>query len=190
MLKKKFCLENKVLSSLITQCWTIDFFFLHKFDRSYRPPYIGKDELLQNVTTELSKTGRTKLPISNGDDKASIPVLSGGKGRGKSRTLFEIACHFHTHKETYVIVVTYNSFAAQPFRDKREDETVAQFAREDLAARLAYCFYRQNLALSHPPMSFNEFVSTFENWNFKEVMDTISNFVKTKVLLLIDEILT
>ena len=170
----------------MTPLRTKDLFLLHKFDQSYRPPYIGIEDLMKRVKETLA-TGRTKrtgthpggqaktvISLVDGDDKAVIIATSGAKGRGKSRTLLEIANSL-TVDGKYVIYVTYNSFTAQLFRAKSDEESIADFVVKDLTARIAYSFYRQCLALDSP-LSFQQFVSKFIHWDFEVVTD-IAEFV-------------
>jgi len=198
-----FCLQNNVFS--VTPLRTTDLFLLHKFDQSYRPPYIGIEDLMKRVKETLA-TGRTKrtgthpggqaktvISLVDGDDKAVIIATSGAKGRGKSRTLLEIANSL-TVDGKYVIYVTYNSFTAQLFRAKSDEESIADFVVKDLTARIAYSFYRQCLALDSP-LSFQQFVSKFIHWDFEKVVTDIAEFVFesfgiTDIVFLLDELLT
>ena len=171
-----------------------DLFLLHGVDQHFRPRYIKRSELVQKVDELLSDTPRRTY--AHGNEKTTILSISGAKGRGKTRTLLEIADHLQT-KEKYVIYVTYNSFSSVPFRRKRQDESFDEFVLQDLAARIAYSFYRQTLMMDdvNSVLEFQLFASKFAIWNFDELMGHIAEYVMesfkiSNIVFLLDEVLS
>jgi len=178
-------------------------------DCQYEPRYCRREHLLfellslfKNKRTEERKDDLKELvvpqvPMDTGSDKPTIIALAGGKGRGKTRALLELASALQ--KSHFVILVTYNSFSCGSYRSRKNDESPRDFAAQDLAARVAYSFYRQMLVSENEnPMSWSKFGNQFSQWQLEQVMDTISNYLRKyynyilphQKLLLVDELLT